>query len=182
EYEAFGFPTDHRVGRFQEALGIIVQMLRGERVTTDGTWHRTADAVLLPAPIRRIPILIAAKGPRMLGLTAAWADAWNTAWYGLPSDRLHANFAALDAALEAAGRPVESVIRTVGIDVVDPDQPIGPDVSPRALAGDVASLAAALRAYEELGVGHLMVGLEPMTTRSVKRLADAVRLAEIHRA
>ena len=36
EYEAFGFPTDHRVSRFAEALEIIVRLLRGERVSFDG--------------------------------------------------------------------------------------------------------------------------------------------------
>ena len=34
------------------------------------------------------PILVAAKGERMLGLTARWADAWNTAWFGRVDDRL----------------------------------------------------------------------------------------------
>jgi len=134
-----------------------------------------------PAPTRRIPILIAAKGPRMLELTGRWADAWNTAWYGLPSDRLHASLAAIGAVVEAAGRPAESVVLTVGIDVVDPEQPPSGDSNPRAISGSVAELADAIRTYEGLGVGHLMVGLDPITTRSVGRLAEAVRLAEIRR-
>jgi probable F420-dependent oxidoreductase len=177
EYEAFGMPIDHRVGRFEEGLEIIARLLRGERVSYEGQWHRTADAVLLPAPTRNIPILIAAKGPRMLDLTARWADAWNTAWYGAPSERLTTSLAAVDAALEAAGRPSGELARTVGIDVVDRDQPTGPDVSPRALAGDMDELVGALRAYADLGIGHLMVGLEPMTTQSVERLGEAVRRA-----
>lgn len=182
EYEAFGLPIDHRVGRFAEALEIIVRLLRGERVTFDGTWYRTHDAFLAPPAARQIPILVAAKGPRMLELTARWADAWNTAWYGLPSDRLHGSLAAIGAAVEAAGRPAESVVRTVGIEVVDPDQPQTEDPNPRAIAGDVAELADALRAYEDLGVGHLMVGLNPTTTRSVERLAEAVELTRARRA
>ena len=35
-----------------------------------------------------LPILVAAKGPRMLELTARHADAWNLAWFGLPDERL----------------------------------------------------------------------------------------------
>lgn len=182
EYEAFGLPIDHRVGRFAEALEIIVRLLRGERVTFDGAWYRTDDAFLAPPTDRHIPILIAAKGPRMLELTARWADAWNTAWYGLPSDRLHGSLAAIDAAIEAVGRSTDSVARTVGIDVVDPDQPKTEDPNPRAIAGDVAELADALRTYNELGVGHLMVGLNPTTRRSVERLAEATRLARARQA
>ncbi len=33
EYEAFGFPTDHRVGRFAEDLEITARLLAGETVT-----------------------------------------------------------------------------------------------------------------------------------------------------
>jgi alkanesulfonate monooxygenase SsuD/methylene tetrahydromethanopterin reductase-like flavin-dependent oxidoreductase (luciferase family) len=79
EYEAFGYPTDHRVGRFEEALQIIGPLLRGESVAFAGRYHQVSDAMLLPPPDRPIPILVAAKGPRMLRLTARYADAWNTA-------------------------------------------------------------------------------------------------------
>src|SRR5437016_3353465 len=36
EYEAFGYPFDHRVDRFEEALQIIRRLLDGETVTFDG--------------------------------------------------------------------------------------------------------------------------------------------------
>ena len=87
EYEAFGYPTDHRVTRFEEALRIIRPLLRGESVTVRGRFHRVADASLLPPPERPIPLLVAATGPRMLRLTARYADAWNTAWFGPPDER-----------------------------------------------------------------------------------------------
>jgi len=70
EYEAFGYPTDHKVGRFADDLEITARLLRGERVTFQGPWRSVTDAVLLPPPDRRVPILVAAKGERMLRLTA----------------------------------------------------------------------------------------------------------------
>jgi hypothetical protein len=57
-------------------------------VTVSGRFHEVADAALLPPPERPIPLLVAATGPRMLRLTARYADAWNTAWFGLPDERL----------------------------------------------------------------------------------------------
>jgi alkanesulfonate monooxygenase SsuD/methylene tetrahydromethanopterin reductase-like flavin-dependent oxidoreductase (luciferase family) len=175
EYDAFGLPRDHRVGEFAEAVEIIARLLRGERVTFEGRFHRTLDAFLAPPPSRRIPILIAARRPRMLGLTARWADAWNTAWYGLPDDRLRGNLEALEAALAAVGRPSGELERTVGIEVRDPDQPAVPEPGQKAFAGSVGDLARVLGEYAALGVGHVMVGLEPITVRSVERLASAVR-------
>src|SRR5256885_11825964 len=86
EYDAFGFPKDHRVDRFEESLRIIGPLLRGERVTVVGRYHTTRDARLFPPARRTIPILVAREGPRILGLAARHADAWNTAWYGVPDD------------------------------------------------------------------------------------------------
>ena len=106
EYEAFGFPTI-MVSRFAEALEIVVRLLRGERVSFDGRYHQLSDAVLLPPPERSIPILVAGRKPRMLRLTASWADAWNTAWYAEPNDKLQAEVEAFERALEDTARAGE---------------------------------------------------------------------------
>src|SRR6185437_3414304 len=39
EYRAFGFPFDHRVGRFDEAMAIISPLLAAQRVTLDGQFY-----------------------------------------------------------------------------------------------------------------------------------------------
>src|SRR5262249_10911295 len=52
EYRAFGYPFDHRAGRFEEALSIIAPLVHGERVTFHGRWHDVDDAVLIPPPPR----------------------------------------------------------------------------------------------------------------------------------
>src|SRR3954447_13174229 len=176
EYQAMGIPFDHRVGRFEEALEIISRMLDGEQVTFSGRWYQAEAAVLAPTPERHIPILVAARRDRMLALTAARADMWNTAWYGAPDDRLRTTLAAFDAALAEAGRTRADVEVTVGIDLRDPEQPAAPEPEDHALAGSVAELARTFDAYAALGVQHLMVRLDPMTVRSVDRLAEAVRL------
>ena len=179
EYDAFGFPRDRRVDRFEETLEIVGPLLRGETVTFDGRYDRARDAVLLPAPTRPIPILVAAFGPRMLRLTARHADAWNTAWFGAPDDRLAERFRALDAALETEGRDPATLARTVGMNVVDLDQ--DPDAGDdddddRSFRGSVDELARAIDDYEALGIDHLIVLLQPMTEDSLERLAAALAL------
>jgi probable F420-dependent oxidoreductase len=174
EYDALGLPFDHRVGRFEEWLEIVARLLAGERVTFHGRFHDADDAVLIPPPRRRIPILVAAKQPRMLDITARVADAWNTAWFGAPDDLLRARLADLDAALARAGRDASAVERTVGIIVRDPDQPVS-EPDERSIVGSVDDVARALEAYRGLGIGHVQAILEPMTPRSVERLAEAAR-------
>ena len=63
-----------------QPLAIIDPLLRGERVTLHGQWLNVDDVVLLPPPARRIPIMIASKGERMLRLTARHGQAWNCAF------------------------------------------------------------------------------------------------------
>jgi probable F420-dependent oxidoreductase len=176
EYEAFGYSTDHRVGRFEEALHIIGSLLRGKKVSFDGRYYQVREAVLLPAPDRPIPILVAAKAPRMLRLAARHADAWNTAWFGAPDERLRRRLADLAAALEAEGRDPTTLRRTVGIAVRDPDA-MAPNKTDEAIfAGSVDELARAIDAHEALDADDLIVELEPKTERSLDRLAHALRL------
>jgi alkanesulfonate monooxygenase SsuD/methylene tetrahydromethanopterin reductase-like flavin-dependent oxidoreductase (luciferase family) len=176
EFEAYGYPADHKVGRFEEWIQILTGLLRGESVSFDGRWYQARDGAVLPPPERRIPILIAGNKPRMMRLVARYADAWNTAWFARPDDRLHGRMRDLDAALEAEGRDPATLDRTVGLLVRDPDQP-SKEEDEGWFAGGVDELAELLREYEALGFAHAIVITEPRTRRSVERLAEAVGIS-----
>jgi len=145
EYDAFDFPFDHRVGRFAEDLEITTRLLRKERFSFAGQRRRMDDVVLLPPPERRVPILVAAKGPRMLRLTATWADAWNVAWFSGVDDRLRAQLAALDEACRAVGRAPTSLRRTVGLRLDDDE------------VADADRLAAVLDDLVDVGVDDAII-------------------------
>jgi alkanesulfonate monooxygenase SsuD/methylene tetrahydromethanopterin reductase-like flavin-dependent oxidoreductase (luciferase family) len=172
EYEAFGYPFDHRVGRFEEALRIIAPLVRGERVTAGGRYQYVRDAAILPPPIRsRLPILVAAKGDRMLRLTAELADAWQTAWFGLPDDRYRERHERLLAACAAADRDPATLEITVGIDVAE-DATI-PPASP-SLPLDAGALAEAFARWEGEGAGHLQLALRQATADSFATVLEAI--------
>jgi probable F420-dependent oxidoreductase len=179
EYRAFGYPFDHRAGRFEEALGIIVPLVRGERVTFHGQWYDVEDAVLIPPPPRptrlpgRMPILVAAKGERVLRLAARHADAWNAAWFGHPTDRFHERRADLVRACAAEGRDPATMEITVGLTVDAEAADGGRSRAANALPPDVDEIARAFDAWRELGVGHLQVDLRPADERTVEQLLVA---------
>jgi alkanesulfonate monooxygenase SsuD/methylene tetrahydromethanopterin reductase-like flavin-dependent oxidoreductase (luciferase family) len=179
EYEAFGYPTDHKVGRFEEALTVIRSLIREGRAGLRGQWVTADDAVLAPPARPDLPILIAAKRPRMMELTARHADAWNLAWFGAPDERLATSRADLLAACERVGRDPATLDITVGVEVRYPDlMATGPGESRiTPLTGSAEEVAAGLLAHEALGTRHLIAALEPTTAASVERLAAAVRLA-----
>ncbi len=190
EYEAFGYPTDHRVGRFEESLTIIRQLIRDGRADLDGRWMTARDAVLAPPARPDLPILIAARRPRMLDLAARHADMWNDAWFGLPDERWRRVRDDLEAACATAGRDPGSLERTVGVEVRYPDLREAPPGSgddaggdddgdgdgsvERALIGD-AAVARALAAYAAEGTGHLIAAMDPRTPEAVTRFAETVQ-------
>ena len=177
EYEAFGYPTDHKVGRFEEALTVIRGLIREGRADLDGRWVQARDAVLLPPARADIPILIAAKRPRMLELTARYADAWNLAWFGSPDERFAAVRADLAAACTTVERDPATLDITAGITVRYADQlPAGkvPDTSAALDGADPAAVVAGLEAWRAIGTDHLIVALDPCTPTTVERFTAAV--------
>ncbi len=181
EYEAFGYPTDRRGSRYEETLAIVRRLLDGERVTYSGEFNQLLDAVLAPAPSRRIPLLIAGDGPRMLRLAGRYGDAWNDNGFGLPDDpnyfgvRLHTVLQSLDEALEAEGRDPKTIERTIGVTVRHPDVALDPDDEP-AFQGTTQEMAAMFDAYADLGVDHLILEVGPKTVASIGWVAEAIKL------
>ena len=179
EFDAFGYPFDHRVSRFDEGLQVVVPLLRNGRVTYSGTYHHAADAELRPLPVREggPPILIAGKQPRMLQLVARHADQWNAAWYGHPdqADELRERLGNLRKALDAAERDPGSLEITVGIFVAF--EGADADTPERALRGTVDEIADGLAGYAALDVKHLIAHIFPRTTDAVKLLGEAAVLA-----
>jgi alkanesulfonate monooxygenase SsuD/methylene tetrahydromethanopterin reductase-like flavin-dependent oxidoreductase (luciferase family) len=141
EYEAFGLPYDHRVGRFEEALAIIVPLLRTGRVDFSGQYYRARDCVLAPRGPRPegLPILIGAQRPRMLALAARYADIYD-ADYHLAAGDVRGPFEALDRACAEMGRDPKSITRTAGtrIALTTPGAP------PPGLSGVSAPTGAAV--------------------------------------
>jgi probable F420-dependent oxidoreductase len=178
EFHAFGLPTDHRVSRFAEAFTIIRGLLAGERVTLDGAYWQAADAVLLPMPARRLPLMVGSNGPRMLGLTLPHVDAWNT-WYDDYNNSAD-GFAALNAritdAVVAAGRRPEDVRRSacafVLVDPASTERAVTPEAPP--LRGSTAELAERLRELHDAGADEVILVASPITERSIRTLGDVV--------
>ena len=173
EYRAFGFPFDHRVGRFEESLSIIVPLIHGERVTFHGRWSQVDDCALLPVPNRDIPIMIASKGERMLRLTARYAQAWNCAWFGFPNARYHQRVADLYAACEVEGRDPAAIDITVGIEIDNGDVADRTGLGEH-LPADPSAIADALAAWGSQGVAHVQLNSGPMDERLVDLCLEAL--------
>jgi alkanesulfonate monooxygenase SsuD/methylene tetrahydromethanopterin reductase-like flavin-dependent oxidoreductase (luciferase family) len=173
EFRAFGVPLDHRVSRFEEAFTIIRRLLAGERVTFEGRFHATDDAVLLP-PLERPPkLMVGANAPRMLAITLPHVDAWNT-WfthYGNTAEGFARHNAEISEAAERAGRDPAELERSACV-LVEGD---GAGERPRDVpAVPVTALAGHLRALAQAGLDEAILVLDPITESSIR--AAAARL------
>ena len=174
EYEAFGWPTDHKVSRFEEALTVITDLIRHSRADLDGTYVTARDAVLRPPARSDMPILVASKMPRMLELTARHADAWNLAWFGLPDERLARVRGELLEACDRVGRDASTLAITIGITVRYEGAPASAEGP--ALTGTPAEVADGLAAHAAEGADHVIAVLEPTTRETMAAFAEAVAL------
>ena len=156
EYKAFGLPFTEKVGRLAETLEALPGLLRGERITLSGRHLQLRDAnVIVSSPPP--PIWIAASGPRMLQLTAHYADGWNAAWFGADPGPFRRRVEELWAVMDAYGRPRDAIEISAGLFVVPGPQ--GNGVSAKALCGDVDEIARGLRAYQKAGAQHVVLSL-----------------------
>ncbi|MCB0157215.1 MAG: LLM class flavin-dependent oxidoreductase [Caldilineaceae bacterium] len=188
EYAAYGydFPRDGvRVEQLAEALQIIRALWREPNVTFAGEHYRVQDARCEPKPLPIPPIMLGAFKPRMLHLTARYADWWNVSSTGV------ADYAAmaeeLERACDAVGRDPQTIRRTWaggcvcrethaaaqaiagdGGDVDDADDDFD-------FVGTPAQLVEQMRAFVALGVDCFMLdcgGFPNLTT--LELLVDRV--------
>jgi probable F420-dependent oxidoreductase len=183
EYAAFGFPYDHRVSRFDEALQVITALLRTGHVDFNGAYYTARDCELRPRGPRPEgpPLLIGGSGDRMLRLAARYGDAWN-------ADRqndvvaMQALNTRVDAACHDEGRDPASLSRVIGIQVdllnasrqaMQPRQWV---MAPWPLTGTPEELAAQIRRYAEARVEHMMIWIDPVSLAGIEAFAPVLDL------
>lgn len=172
EFRAFGIPFDSRVARFAEAFEIVRRLLGRERVTLAGRFHEMDDAVLLPPPRRRPPLMIGTRGQRLLELTLPHVDAWNTwyEWYGNTPDGFAEKNRRIDAIARSVGRDPAQIARSacvfVALDETASERPRD-ETAPPVERG----LAEHLRALAEAGADEAILVVDPIDERSIRALA-----------
>lgn len=182
EYEAYGFPYDHRVSRFEEAFTIIRTLIREGAIDFSGEFYQVREMELIPPARPDLPILIGSNGPRMLRIAAPHVQMWNTwyASYGNTPRGLPELNAIVDDAARDVGRNPSEIVRTAAALVqleggtgrrAGTERPVTPPIT-----GTSDDIAAALHALHEAGMGHIQLVVDPITTRSVESLAPVLEM------
>ncbi|SFR88197.1 Flavin-dependent oxidoreductase, luciferase family (includes alkanesulfonate monooxygenase SsuD and methylene tetrahydromethanopterin reductase) [Agromyces sp. CF514] len=119
-----------RFAEFTEALDVLLRFedpdaaaSDAEGISFDGDWYRAVNARMVGAPAQapRMPLLIAADGPRAMALAVRLGDGWVTTAGSIDDTEEWWAYAAklsrrLDDACEAAGRDAAGMSRTLLLD------------------------------------------------------------------
>jgi alkanesulfonate monooxygenase SsuD/methylene tetrahydromethanopterin reductase-like flavin-dependent oxidoreductase (luciferase family) len=192
EHKAYGIelePPKQRVDRFDEAIQIVRSMLSQDRTTFAGEVYTITDAPCDPKPIQSpLPILVGTGSPRMLRITARFADEWNT--WGGPAMAGGAR-SKFDAACEAVERDPATMWTSVQAlvfvtdDDAQADQILAGPMGSRSIAGTPDTLVEIMGEYAELGFDEFIVpdfnlGDDPGRRReALDRINDEV-VARVH--
>lgn len=179
EHQAYGFDFERHVGRFEEALQIVLPMLRGEHVSYQGEFHVVDDAALLPrSSAGTPPIMIGTlKGkPRMSRLVAQHADMWNCmiAFGDCAVATFDAAWAPIAAACVRYGRDPATLSRgaTVAVNFTDGEYAVMPSAVP--FSGSVRQIAERFAEYAAHDAEHVSVIPHPWNEQGLDKLAEVV--------
>ena len=182
EFDAFGFPYDRRVSRFEEALAIIAPLLREGRTTFHGQFYDVDDCVLDPRPVREggPPIMLGSNSPRMLSIGLPVVDSWNV-WWSIYDNSVE-KFAQVKAEVDAVRPEGRTVDATAAVLVTLPDgrgRLMGEayDASVTTVTPD--DLGQHIQGLADAGAVHLQLVLDPITAESIDTIGAV--LADLDR-
>ena len=173
---AFGLPEDQVVGRFEEALQIIVPLMRGGRANFEGTFHAAYELAQNPVGPRpnSIPLLIGAQKARGMRLAAMNADIWSTYAEGSSSlDEMNPRMDAFKQVCAELGRDFDGFGRAAGLEVAPLD-----DAGKREgmICGSPTQIADTLRGFREAGFTQVDLMVDPGTVAAFDALGPVVEM------
>lgn len=177
---AFGLPEDRIFDRFEEALQVIVPLLRDGHANYEGAYHQARDLDQLPQGPRpgKIPLMIGALGARGMRLAARHADIWS-AYAEVRSDltEFGPRIVALEAACTEVGRDPASIGRSAGLDVKPLE--LDPGNGGGAIAGPPERIAEAILAFRDAGYDHVELWPAPFGMAAIEALAPVLELLRV---
>jgi alkanesulfonate monooxygenase SsuD/methylene tetrahydromethanopterin reductase-like flavin-dependent oxidoreductase (luciferase family) len=153
-------PLGVRPKRFEEACRVLLGLLRDDVTDVRGDHYTVTEAIAEPKPVQRpLPLLIGAKGDRMLGVAARYADVWNL--WGLPG-AVAERAAFLEARCDDVGRDPATIERSCQAlwfltDDVARAEELITRAPTAAIGGPPSRLGDAVAAWREAGVDEVIV-------------------------
>ena len=181
EHDQLGFEFGtftERFAKLDEALEIILPMIKGERVSFAGDYYRTVEAFAEPRFRDHIPLMIGGSGEKKtFGLAARYFDHLN----------IIASFAELPGKVAALARRCEEVgrdpatLETSMLLTAVPDATMTDDMLPsemrgRMVVGSPERIAEAVQTnVVDVGIDGVILNLPAYVPGSITKVGEALR-------
>ena len=178
--KTFGYPPDHTIGRYEEALQIIVPLLREGRADFAGKYHAAVDLEQRPRGPRpgQIPIMLGAHKRRTMGLAVRHADIWSAfATESSLPEAFEPMVAQLDEICAEQGRDPSSLGRSVGVIIETTDDHRAEESGMGVpISGSAQEMAATLGRFGGMGFTRVELMLWENSLPGLEGAAEVVRL------
>ncbi len=149
-------PTE-RTQRFSEFLDLLDRLLREARTTYEGLHYSADEARMLPGCVQkpRVPLVVAAAGPRAMELVARYGQGWVT--YG---DPMRPADAPAERAPDAVGAQMERLATACadqGASFADLDKILLHGITSERPLGSVNAFIDWAGRYQALGITEITV-------------------------
>lgn len=181
EHDQLGFEFGtftERFAKLDEALEIILPMIKGERVSFSGEYYRTVEAFAEPRYRDHIPLMIGGSGEKKtFGLAARYFDHLNII---ASLDELPGKVAALARRCDEVGRDPATLETSMLLTAV-PDPAMTDDMLPaemrgRMVVGSPERIAEAVHTHVlGAGVDGVILNLPAYVPGSITKVAEALR-------
>ena len=172
EFGVLGAPSyDERGAVAGEYVRAFKELWTAEKPAFEGRYVRFADLTFEPKPVQKPhpPIWFGGESPAALRRAATLGDGWypigsNPSHLVDTVERLSDALGRLRRYAEAAGRDPSQIDVAYSAGWYDDRGPkITPDGERRIFTGSPEQVTADIRAFEEIGVRHMMLGLQTGT-------------------
>lgn len=176
EFDALGVPFERRGKRLEEYVKALRAVWSGDHSSFRGDFYSWDSAGFLPAPTKRVPILIGGHGDAALRRVAALGDGWVVTTgkgQGAGIDAVAARLDVLRAEVEREGRDFSE------LEIVYPNALWFSDhANPKMpLTGPAEEIAASIKRLEDIGVttAHMIVfGPGQLVCEGAERFTEEV--------
>jgi alkanesulfonate monooxygenase SsuD/methylene tetrahydromethanopterin reductase-like flavin-dependent oxidoreductase (luciferase family) len=150
------WPPAERGERFAEFVELLDRLLREPSTTWSGRYYAAHEARMIPGSVQRprVPLAVAAAGPRALALAARYGDAWVT--FGDPKAAEPTPEHTARAVREQLARLADECER-IGRDPAEIDRILLAGNTPERPLSSVDAFGEFATRYRELGITDLVV-------------------------
>lgn len=179
---AFGYPPDQTVGRYEEALNVVIPLLREGEATYVGQYHSALEQNNIPRGPQgeRMRLLLAGHGPRTVGLAVKHADIWSgyATKSSLPDafvDLVHL----VERTCDEQARDPESLGKSIGVFLEPSDQGMAEAIGLGVpIVGPPSEAAERIHEFARMGVSMLELVPVPFNENAMEYMAELIGILD----